>query len=131
MGNLEVSKEFYIKKTTKNHVQIETIKLGIAVKFTAITGQNICKFHNCVFVLIGTGILKMKEIRHPCLEVQDDVAFIPNDAQFEKGENDYVFSIGYFFDKEITVNRFRTITLRISRHFNLQLHCLQLVSGYY
>ncbi|ESO85742.1 hypothetical protein LOTGIDRAFT_195636 [Lottia gigantea] len=32
------------------------------------------------------GILKLKEARHPCLEMQDDVSFIPNDAMFEKAE---------------------------------------------
>ena len=34
----------------------------------------------------GSGVLKLIEARHPCLEMQDDVAFIPNDAQFEKGK---------------------------------------------
>ena len=34
----------------------------------------------------GSGVLKLKEARHPCLEVQDDVSFIPNDVSFHKGE---------------------------------------------
>ena len=40
--------------------------------------------YNATFVS-GSGILKLKDARHPCLEMQDDVAFIPNDASFNKG----------------------------------------------
>ena len=36
-------------------------------------------------IFVGSGILKLKEARHPCLEMQDDVSFIPNDVSFEKG----------------------------------------------
>ena len=34
----------------------------------------------------GSGKLNLIEARHPCLEVQDNVAYIPNDANFDKGE---------------------------------------------
>lgn len=33
----------------------------------------------------GSGVIKLQEIRHPCLELQDDVSFIPNDCTFDKG----------------------------------------------
>ena len=34
----------------------------------------------------GSGSLVLRDARHPCLEVQDDVSFIPNDIEMEKGD---------------------------------------------
>lgn len=56
----------------------------------------------------GSGILKLKKVRHPCLEAQDSVSFIPNDvscSQDDKimhiitgpnmcGKSTYIRSIG-------------------------------------
>lgn len=33
----------------------------------------------------GSGILKLSQARHPCLERQDGVDYIPNDAYFKHG----------------------------------------------
>ncbi|KZT61654.1 DNA mismatch repair protein [Calocera cornea HHB12733] len=42
----------------------------------------------------GTGNIVIKEARHPCLEVQDDVNFIPNDHEMIKGESDFQIITG-------------------------------------
>lgn len=34
----------------------------------------------------GTGILELKQVRHPCMELREDVIYIPNDVNFEKGK---------------------------------------------
>ena len=35
----------------------------------------------------GSGSLILKEARHPCLEIQEDMSFIPNDVEMIKGEH--------------------------------------------
>lgn len=40
----------------------------------------------------GTGILRIKKLRHPCLEAQDSMSFIPNDVDFQR-ENKVILLI--------------------------------------
>lgn len=35
----------------------------------------------------GTGLLQLTGLRHPCLELQEDVTFIANDVDFKKGKH--------------------------------------------
>ncbi|KAJ7201637.1 muts domain V-domain-containing protein [Mycena pura] len=37
----------------------------------------------------GTGDLVLRDARHPCLEVQDDVSFIPNDVEMVKDKSEF------------------------------------------
>lgn len=37
-------------------------------------------------ITLGEGDLVFKESRHPCLEAQDDVNFIPNDVELVRGQ---------------------------------------------
>jgi len=40
---------------------------------------------NWLVLILGTGKISLTNIRHPCLEMQDDVAFIPNDIDMARG----------------------------------------------
>ncbi|KAA1473044.1 DNA mismatch repair protein [Dentipellis sp. KUC8613] len=42
----------------------------------------------------GAGDLILKEARHPCLEVQDDMSFIPNDVEMVKNESEFQIITG-------------------------------------
>ncbi|KZO91325.1 hypothetical protein CALVIDRAFT_568355 [Calocera viscosa TUFC12733] len=42
----------------------------------------------------GTGNIVIQEARHPCLEVQDDVSFIPNDHEMIKGKSGFQIIAG-------------------------------------
>lgn len=42
----------------------------------------------------GTGVLQLKEARHPCLERQDDVNFQPNDVDMRTGESNFQIITG-------------------------------------
>ncbi|KAF8310100.1 putative DNA mismatch repair protein MSH2 [Clavulina sp. PMI_390] len=42
----------------------------------------------------GEGSLVLKEARHPCLEVQDEISFIPNDVSLVKGESEFQIITG-------------------------------------
>ncbi|THH15823.1 hypothetical protein EW146_g4722 [Bondarzewia mesenterica] len=42
----------------------------------------------------GTGDLVLRDARHPCLEVQDDMSFIPNDVEMIKNESEFQIITG-------------------------------------
>ena len=42
----------------------------------------------------GQGDTILLEARHPCLEVQDDVTFIPNDVSLKRGESEFLIITG-------------------------------------
>lgn len=42
----------------------------------------------------GTGNAILKEARHPCLEMQDDISFITNDVSLERGSSEFVIITG-------------------------------------
>ncbi|KAF2455319.1 muts domain V-domain-containing protein [Lineolata rhizophorae] len=42
----------------------------------------------------GTGRTVLKEARHPCMEMQDDVQFITNDAVLERGSSEFLIITG-------------------------------------
>jgi len=38
-----------------------------------------------MLAFLGSGKLRLTDVRHPCLELQDNIAFIPNDVDMNKG----------------------------------------------
>ncbi|KAF2274652.1 DNA mismatch repair protein [Westerdykella ornata] len=42
----------------------------------------------------GTGNTILKEARHPCMEMQDDISFITNDASLIRGESEFLIITG-------------------------------------
>lgn len=42
----------------------------------------------------GSGVLKLKESRHPCVELQDEVSFIANDVDMVQGKSQFAIITG-------------------------------------
>ena len=45
---------------------------------------------------MGSGSIELLEVRHPCMELQDSSNFIPNDAVFHKGMQNFAFLLLFF-----------------------------------
>lgn len=43
---------------------------------------------------MGTGIIKLVESRHPCLELQEGLSFIPNDCEFVRNQKEFMIITG-------------------------------------
>lgn len=63
---------------------ISEIDIYVAFAKVAISSQSV--YTRPKLYESGTGVLRIKEARHPCLEVQDGINYIPNDVEFIKNE---------------------------------------------
>lgn len=43
---------------------------------------------------LGTGSTILRDSRHPCIETQDDVSFIPNDVSLVRGSSEFLIITG-------------------------------------
>ena len=47
--------------------------------------------------MLGLGKIDIKQVRHPCLELQENVSFIANDCSFDSENRKFYFITGLYF----------------------------------
>ncbi|PVD28152.1 hypothetical protein C0Q70_10737 [Pomacea canaliculata] len=62
-------------------------QLDVLVSFGHVSASAPIPYVRPTILPQGSGILTLTEARHPCLEMQDDVSFIPNNASFHKDKH--------------------------------------------
>jgi DNA mismatch repair protein MSH2 len=71
----------------EQYVKPTVLEKGTAVRFFIYLVRR-----NMFDIVTGSGSLILREARHPCLEVQDDISFIPNDVEMIKSAFNVTFT---------------------------------------
>ncbi|XP_050443074.1 DNA mismatch repair protein Msh2 isoform X2 [Adelges cooleyi] len=61
-------------------------QLDVLTSFAMLAASSLRPYVRPILHPQGTGLLDLKQIRHPCVELQDSISYIPNDAYFKQGE---------------------------------------------
>ncbi|KAF9970881.1 MutS-like protein [Actinomortierella ambigua] len=69
-------------------------QLDVLVSFAHVSVNAKVPYVRPTMTEMGTGSVVLKEARHPCLEEQDNVSFIPNDVSLLRGEKEFLIITG-------------------------------------
>ncbi|KAG8802715.1 MutS-like protein [Serendipita sp. 398] len=68
--------------------------LDVIVSFAHVSANSPASYVKPTITEKGVGNLLLTEARHPCLEVQEDINFIPNDVEMTRGKSEFVIVSG-------------------------------------
>lgn len=60
--------------------------LDVITSFAFVAANSPTAFVRPKLLPKGSGLIKFEGLRHPCVETQPGVGFIPNDLHFEQGK---------------------------------------------
>lgn len=71
--------------TTLLNLSRTLAQLDVLTSFAMLAASSLRPYARPNLRSQGTGLLDLKQVRHPCVELQDSVSYIPNDAYFKQG----------------------------------------------
>lgn len=80
---IKVAKGYSAPLTSLNN---QIAQLDCLVSFAVVASSAPTPYVRPKMLDEGSGVLSLKEVRHPCLELQENVTFIPNDVEFKKDD---------------------------------------------
>ncbi|KAB0801844.1 hypothetical protein PPYR_04030 [Photinus pyralis] len=71
---------------TVRNLNLHVAKVDVLVSFATVAADSPIQFVRPKMHKEGSGVLSLTKVRHPCLELQDGLTFIPNDVNFKANE---------------------------------------------
>ncbi|WVQ63233.1 uncharacterized protein L199_001384 [Kwoniella botswanensis] len=68
--------------------------IDVTISFAHVSANAPIPYVKPILTEKGTGDVLLQNARHPCLEVQDDVTFIPNDHEMRKNSSEFIILTG-------------------------------------